>query len=207
MSVACLYDDGHALQFTKDSCILKMKSNISGVGRLIDEMYAVDFQRVVGQQVFDALEKETSAFGVWHVRLAHNDRPAVKGMAEKDAFRDMDIHECCVLDVSSRWTNGKMANMAMRSRIHVRVRTGAVKQIGFPTMKMPSVEGVRYLAAFIGEVSGHVRAFRINLEGKAAELLELQASWVERQSRCMEKRILLDGIRKYVMDVKDIPQY
>lgn len=61
-----------------------------------------------------------------------------------------------------------------------------------------------YFVTFIDEGSCLVRAFLIKSKDEAVELLKRQDCWVERQSRCMVKKIMLVGGREYVKGSKDL---
>lgn len=64
-------------------------------------------------------------------------------------------------------------------------------------MNVSSIDGARYFATFIDEVSCQVSPFRIKSTCEAPELLKGQVTWVERPSGCMVKSSVSESRREY----------
>lgn len=60
--LAELCEDGHTVQFTNNSCVIKMQKNIVKGGRHMHGMYDVDFRKFGEQQTLDLREKHVSHF-------------------------------------------------------------------------------------------------------------------------------------------------
>lgn len=61
-----------------------------------------------------------------------------------------------------------------------------------------------HFVTYIHEASGLVKTFHMNSKEKAVELLKGQVCWIQRQSRCMIKKILLDSGKQYAERSKDL---
>lgn len=58
VSISGLCNDGHTVQLTKNSCVIKLKREFVFIDRRTDWMYAVDSRRVRKQRALTARRKE-----------------------------------------------------------------------------------------------------------------------------------------------------
>lgn len=179
LSVAALCNNGHSVQDTKNSRVIKMKRNIVTVDRRTNGMYAVDFHIVEEQQTVVVSEKEVSALNVWYARIVHASYRPFHWMAYKDVVWDMDMGHRSVLEICFPCINRTMTNTPMPSRARTEVRPGAVIHTDVTFMNVLSIGPARYFVIFIHESSGTVSAFHMKSRGQAAERLKCHLGLVK----------------------------
>lgn len=99
------------------------------------------------------------------------------------------------LDEYSWCIEVRMTNMPMPLSTHVEVRPEVIVQTDVAVMNVTSISRVRNFVTFFDEASCPVRSLQMKSESKMARLLRCQVCWVQRESRWVLKKIVLDGQR------------
>lgn len=100
-------------------------------------------------------------------------------MVDKDTLWDMNMHQYSGLDDCPKCMKGTMMNPPIPSRTFVVSRPGAVIHTDVVIMNVPLTREAGVFLASVGEASGHLKFFRMNSTGKAAQLLKRRAGCVE----------------------------
>lgn len=126
ISVAGLCDDGHRVVFDSTGCAVTKSGKVVGRGYRKGGEYITVLNSAVMERAMPARVSEDDVLELWHRRLAHADRNALRNMAAKNIARGMDMNPRKVGPECERCMEGKMTDGPMRSRTQLVTVPGTV---------------------------------------------------------------------------------
>lgn len=134
---------------------------------------------------------------VCHARLAYADRNPITEMAQRSSVHGLEIVEVLSTINFLPCVEGTMANMPMHSRTTLESWPVVVLHTNVAEENVLSVVAAKYFVASINKASWYVRACYVNNKCKASRLLKQHVRYVERQTDCQLKDIVLNEGNKY----------
>lgn len=198
MSVSALCDEGMRVTFDKASCKITKDGDIVGECKREGNVYVVPL--VPGGETASPARAAGKNIDLWHYRLAHADKRAVKRLAEEKIVEGIDLkRNNGGVDVPncSPCMAGKTASGSMKGRTRLSKVPGERIHTDVCPVNVTSEGGANYIVSFVDEASGYVEAVPVARKGEAAPQLKKFVSWMERQTGRLIKSVTVDGGGEY----------
>lgn len=188
---------GRTVDFNKINCVVKENRNVTIIGERPGGIYSVELRSTGGKSMITPDASE-NMLCVWHSRLAHADKTAIKQTMVIKAVIEFDKVYLHSAGSCSLYVELTMRNTAIKSRTTPKTRPGAALHTNVVEISVTFINGARHLVTFIDEASGYVNTFHKKTKANAAKALKFQAKRVERQTANKAKKVIFDVVEEYL---------
>lgn len=124
VSMSSFWVDNHTAKFMSENCIVKKRNCVVDIGKRASERYSLSLQRA-SDKAMTTCDVTGGMLSVWHAKLAHVDRNAIRKMAWSVAIHSQEMAEARNTNNCSPCVEGRMTRTLMLSRSTLESQPGA----------------------------------------------------------------------------------